>query len=220
MGLIYCRFCGHQMSDQALNCPNCGANVGLNPMQNNRQQPYPHPSQQADNTKKLLYVIIGLLVVLLLGILAYILLSKNSEKEEKINELEQKQEVLEKKNEELQSKVDKANAQVGVATASNPASGSFFLGTIGGDYGAYLSMPYGGGMGTYKFVDYTRNIQFTSYDPNTRSLILSAYEEGTGKYIGKFVGTLTRQGHGYGYKGVFTNYKGGKVNFNLVEHND
>ena len=40
----------------------------------------------------------------------------------------------------------------------------------------------------------------------------------TGQYIGKFVGTLTSNGRGlHRYKGVFTNYKGGKLNFELQE---
>ena len=40
----------------------------------------------------------------------------------------------------------------------------------------------------------------------------------TGQYIGKFVGTFTSNGRGlHRYKGVFTNYKGGKVNFDLQE---
>lgn len=252
MGFIYCSSCGHQVSDQESKCPNCGANVSLNPnpnpnpnsnpnpypnqMQNNWQQPYQQqPYQQPNNTNKLLYVIIGLLAALLLGGLAYFLFSQNSEKEEAINELKQQQELLEQKNEELQSKVDEAQAQTDKANAQaaeakkeqaqqtmapNPVSGYYFYGSIGGDDGAYLTMPSGNSMGTYKFINYTRNIKFTSYNPNTGALIISAYEQGTGKYIGKFVGTLIRSKYGNKYTGVFTNYKGGKVNFNLEDIND
>lgn len=248
MGFIYCSSCGHQVSDQESKCPNCGANVSLNPnpnpnpnsnpnpypnqMQNNWQQPYPQqPYQQPNNTNKLLYVIIGLLAALLFGGLAYFLFSQNSEKEEAINELKQQQELLEQKNEELQSKVDEAKAetdeakaqakeQAQQATAPNPASGYYFIGSIGSDNGASLTMPSGNSKGSYNFIQYTRDIKFTSYNPNTGALILSAYEQGTGKYIGKFVGTLTRSKYGNKYTGVFTNYKGGKVNFNLEDLSD
>lgn len=259
MGFIYCSSCGHQVSDQESKCPNCGANVSLNPnpnpnpnsnpnpnpypnqMQNNWQQPYQQqpyqqqpyqqqPYPQPNNTNKLLYVIIGLLAALLFGGLAYFLFSQNSEKEEAINELKQQQEMLEQKNEELQNKVDeaKANAQAAEAkkeqaqqaTAPNPASGYYFIGSIGSDNGASLTMPSGNSKGSYNFIQYTRDIKFTSYNPNTGALILSAYEQGTGKYIGKFVGTLTRLKYGFKYTGVFTNYKGGKVNFSLEDIND
>lgn len=248
MGFIYCSSCGHQVSDQESKCPNCGANVSLNPnpnpnpnsnpnpypnqMQNNWQQPYPQqPYQQPNNTNKLLYVIIGLLAALLFGGLVTFLVIKNSEKEEAINELKQQQEMLEQKNDELQNKVDEAKAetdeakaqakeQAQQATAPNPASGYYFIGSIGSDNGASLTMPSGNSKGSYNFIQYTRDIKFTSYNPNTGALILSAYEQGTGKYIGKFVGTLTRSKYGNKYTGVFTNYKGGKVNFNLEDIND
>ena len=229
MSYIYCSSCGRQVSDQEPRCPYCGANVSLtpSPMQNNWQQPYPQPN----NTNKVLYAIIGLLVALLVGGLVTFLVSKNSEKEEAINELKQQQEMLEQKNDELQNKVDEAKAetdeakaqakeQAQQATAPNPASGYYFIGSIGSDNGASLTMPSGNSKGSYNFIQYTRDIKFTSYNPNTGALILSAYEQGTGKYIGKFVGTLTRLKYGFKYTGVFTNYKGGKVNFSLEDLSD
>lgn len=57
----------------------------------------------------------------------------------------------------------------------------------------------------------TRTLKLGSYDANTGKLILKSYELGTGKYLGQFVGTL----RGSKYTGIFTNTKGGKVNFSL-----
>ena len=104
-----------------------------------------------------------------------------------------------------------------VAGAGNPVEGYYFIGTIGGDQQAYLSMPSGGMMnGEYKFINYTRKCKFGSYNPQTRTLTILAYENGSKKYIGKFVGKVSFDHWGCPfYKGVFTNYKGGKVNFNL-----
>lgn len=98
----------------------------------------------------------------------------------------------------------------------NPVDGCYFVGRIGGDNDAWLQMPYGNGYGQYKFINYVRNIRFGSWNSRTSTLIINAYEKGSGKYIGRFVGKITYN-HGYPeYKGVFTNYKGGKVNFSLI----
>ena len=113
---------------------------------------------------------------------------------------------------------DETIASVDEVQATNPAAGYLFWGTIGGDDGCSLEMPYGNRAGSYTFLNYTRITRFGSYNPKTRSLVINAYEVGTGKYIGKFVGKLTKDRDGFfQYRGVFTNYKGGKVNFNLME---
>lgn len=102
--------------------------------------------------------------------------------------------------------------------ASNPVAGELFYGKIGGDSNCPLMMPYGSFAGYYTFLDYTRDTRFGSYNAKTRTLVINAYEQGTGKYIGKFVGKLTSIGWGlHRYKGVFTNYRGGKVNFDLEQ---
>ena len=103
--------------------------------------------------------------------------------------------------------------------AGNPVAGAMFEGSIGGDSFCFLMMPYGSDTGYYTFLNYSRVLRFGSYNAKTQTLVLNAYEEGTGKYIGKFVGKLTfRNRVFHRYKGVFTNYKGGKVNFNLEEY--
>ncbi len=117
------------------------------------------------------------------------------------------------------STIDETIADASEVQAGNPVDGAMFEGSIGGDHYCLLVMPYGSGTGYYTFLNYSRIIRFGSYNAKTKTLILNAYEEGTGKYIGKFVGKLTyRTRDFHRYKGVFTNYKGGKVNFNLEEY--
>ena len=233
MGNIFCWSCGQQVSDQAYVCPRCGANLKANPnqVQNNWQQPV-QPS--GGGSKGLLYAIIGFLVALVAAGLAFFLFSQSSEKDKEVAEIRQQQEVLEQKNEQLQKEVEEAKAEkkeeskqeaaeqpaAPAVSAGNPVSGMAFIGSIGGDNGAYLEMPSGSRMGSYRFINFTRNTKFTSYNPSTGALVISAYELGTGKYIGKFVGTLKKLKYGYKYTGTFTNYKGGKVNFNLEDLND
>lgn len=113
---------------------------------------------------------------------------------------------------------DDAIPGVAETNAANPVAGEIFFGTIGGDRNCTLQMPYGASAGFYSFHNYTRVTRFGSYNAKTRTLVINAYEERTGKYVGKFVGQLTTIAWGlHRYKGVFTNYKGGKVNFNLEE---
>lgn len=83
-------------------------------------------------------------------------------------------------------------------------------GRIGGDN--YAELHYHGGTGYYTFIGYTRIVRWGSYNRNTGQLILKGYDENNGKYIGQFVGKVIAGR----YKGTFTNYKGGKVTFDLV----
>lgn len=83
------------------------------------------------------------------------------------------------------------------------------MGRIGGDNDCVLDI--NGRTGYYSFLNYTRDIRVVSYDAASGNLVVNALERGTGKYIGKFVGTLD----GYGYRGKFTNYKGVSITFDL-----
>ena len=97
----------------------------------------------------------------------------------------------------------------------NPVEGYTFCGRIGGDDYCTLQMPSGRYMGYYTFLNYERNVKFGSWNSRSNTLVMNAYEKGSGKYIGKFVGKIT---YSYGcprYTGTFTNYKGGKVSFKL-----
>ena len=100
----------------------------------------------------------------------------------------------------------------------NPVAGGVFYGTIGGDHNCVLAMPSGSRAGYYTFLNTTRTTRFGSYSAKTYTLVINAYERKTGKYIGKFVGKISAIGYERcRYKGVFTNYKGGQVKFDLSE---
>ncbi len=99
-----------------------------------------------------------------------------------------------------------------VISAANPLAYSYFCGRIGGDNNAWLQFDNNIN-GSYGFLNYTRILKFTSYNNRNGSLVLTAYERGTRKYIGKFVGKYSS--YNSRYTGTFTNYKGGKVTFDL-----
>lgn len=85
-------------------------------------------------------------------------------------------------------------------------------GTIGGE-GELHFYSNNSSASTYSYdcngVYATRSLRLSSYDSNSGKLILKSYDINNGKYIGQLVGTYT----GNTYTGIFTNYKGGKVNF-------
>ena len=93
-----------------------------------------------------------------------------------------------------------------------------------GDSEGYLSM--NGLNGTYSYDlpngKVERRLEFVSYDKKTKRLILKAKDK-KGKYIGQFSGIYksekyTEDGEQLQYdkyKGIFTNYKGVKIDFDL-----
>lgn len=92
----------------------------------------------------------------------------------------------------------------------NPArEGYSFIGTIGGDKDAVLTIA--GGNGYYRISYGQRSIIVDSYNKGTGKLVIKAYMKKGGPSIGMFDGTY-KNGT---YSGVFKNVKGGKVNFNL-----
>lgn len=92
----------------------------------------------------------------------------------------------------------------------------YMVGRIGGDSNCTLYCQ--GNEGYYTFINYQRDLRYSSYNSSNGKLILEAYEQGTGKYIGEFNGNITGPSTGsYRYKGTFTNYKGGQVTFDLKE---
>lgn len=96
--------------------------------------------------------------------------------------------------------------------AKNPHRDHFsFRGRIGGDKKATLTLD--DGEGDYTFINFKRNITVDTYSEATGHLVISAWYQSNGNYVGKFDGTY-RNGV---YKGVFTNTKGGKVDFELRE---
>jgi hypothetical protein len=68
------------------------------------------------------------------------------------------------------------------------------------------------GVGTYSYYNgsVVRNIQVQSYSPSG-SVLIYAYDRSNGSYVGRLDGTMSNGR----IKGVFTNYKGAKVNFDM-----
>lgn len=84
-----------------------------------------------------------------------------------------------------------------------------FRGKIGGEKNCPLQIGKDGGY--YVVASGKKSLTFTDYDAKTTELTIDAFKPDGVKYIGRFVGKVT----GKTYKGVFTNDKGGKVNFDL-----
>ncbi len=96
------------------------------------------------------------------------------------------------------------------ADGANPLKGEHtFTGKIGGDDNALLSLT--DGAGSYTVINAARSAKVDKFDAATGRLIVKAMELNTQKHIGAFDGTF-KNGR---YKGVFTNTKGGKVDFDL-----
>ncbi len=100
-------------------------------------------------------------------------------------------------------------AQEAQPKQQTPSLSKTFYGRIGGDEGCILFI--NGTHGYYTFLNYSRNVKLKSYDPGSGRMVVNGYEEGSGKYIGKFVGTY----NGSRYSGTFTNYKGISISFDL-----
>lgn len=100
------------------------------------------------------------------------------------------------------------------SVARNPLDGHDMVGEIGGA-SSQLRMwnNLSSYCGYYEYLNMTRNVKFSSYNAKTGTLVLSAYQQGSGKYIGKFVGKVSYSYNCPSYRGTFTNYKGAKVRF-------
>lgn len=85
-----------------------------------------------------------------------------------------------------------------------------FIGKIGEDNNCTLNINEG--QGTYTVAVGERIITVDSYDYNTGKLTILAYFKAKGNALGRFEGVY-KDGE---YSGVFTNTKGGQVNFNLI----
>ena len=84
-----------------------------------------------------------------------------------------------------------------------------FRGKIGGEKNCPLQISKDGGY--YVVASGKKTLVFSDYDAKTTELTIDAFKPDGVKFIGRFVGKVT----GKTYKGVFTNDKGGKVNFDL-----
>ena len=89
MAMIFCSKCGNQISDKAVKCPHCGsANLAFQQQQLNQQpmqNQYPQNVQNnaKPNGSKVVPLLIGIIAVLLVGcgVLAFVLLNKDSDRQ-------------------------------------------------------------------------------------------------------------------------------------------
>ena len=147
------------------------------------------------NKKMLLYVLIPLLALLLAG--GVVLLVRSSSNQE--------------------------------SSSALPASFDKIMlyGNIGSDYNAYLefsnttvTMSHGVAVnGYYRFLDATRDVGISEYNPETGRLVINAYWQNDGGYVGQFNGMLVRDQEDLRYEGTFTNYKGQSIPFSLSTRN-
>ena len=118
-----------------------------------------------------------------------------------------------KRSKQVAAKAARENAQ-----KENSAKTSeiymFLTGRIGGDENSQISLE--GRTGSYTFLNYSRDVKVDEYNEQTGHLVISGYERGTGKYIGRFDGMLKQyKDGGHYYQGKFTNYKGVSLTFSL-----
>lgn len=116
-----------------------------------------------------------------------------------------------------------ASAQQSVSSQNKKGVNIALTGKIGTSE-AYLNMEGLNGSYSYDLPNgrVERRLEFVSYDKKTGRLILKAKDK-KGKYIGQFSGIYksekyTEEGQRLEYdkyKGIFTNYKGVKVDFDL-----
>ena len=99
---------------------------------------------------------------------------------------------------------------------------SYFSGSIGNDYDCYLGIWNGEGFYNYNGGSIERNLKVTQLNAQTGKLVFKAYDK-RGRYVGQFVGKITIINKRTGEErltGVFTNTKGGKVNFDMYTYLD
>ncbi len=86
-----------------------------------------------------------------------------------------------------------------------------YIGKIGDDDSAVLSLDGDAGWYSYYNGKVKRNIEVVNYDRSSGYIELNAYATKSADYIGRFDGTIKNKN----IKGTFTNYKGVQVKFNM-----
>ena len=86
-----------------------------------------------------------------------------------------------------------------------------YIGKIGDDDSAVLSLNGDAGWYSYYNGKVKRNIEVVNYDRSSGYIELYAYATKSADYIGRFDGTIKNKN----IKGTFTNYKGVQVKFNM-----
>ena len=200
MALIKCTECGHEVSDKASVCPNCGAPVGLaQPSNQQLNNTYSNIDTEGSSSKKWLYLVVGILAVSLLGLAAWLFLF----------------------NEDKQNQTKQIVDSKSVTNVEKDTSSS------GNDIIDNQSMNLKGKIGKYPITMHlefdNKNVSgYYSYNSGSSKLLLKGtinnnhieLNETTeeGRSTGHFDGKLT----GDKFAGEFINYKGEHFNFTLA----
>ena len=200
MALIKCTECGHEVSDKASVCPNCGAPVGLaQPSNQQLNNTYSNIDTEGSSSKKWLYLVVGILAVSLLGLAAWLFLF----------------------NEDKQNQTKQIVDSKSVTNVEKDTSSS------GNDIIDNQSMNLKGKIGNYPITMHlefdNKNVSgYYSYNSGSSKLLLKGtinynhieLNETTeeGRSTGHFDGKLT----GDKFAGEFINYKGEHFNFTLA----
>ena len=196
----------------------------------NQNIPQP-PSSGKGPLYAIIAVLATLLVVIVVSITIYVVVDSKHEQtqalenlQKELDDLKDSQEEKEEPSNEKKEVPRKLGVKLPVrkgeskapakekSTNAKPSTSltGVFYGTIGDDPSAVLTL--NNGVGTYSYYNgsVVRNIQVQSYSPSGAVLIY-AYDRSNGSYVGRLDGTMSNGR----IKGVFTNYKGAKVNFDM-----
>ena len=127
MAQNHCTHCGSLLPENVAFCPSCGHDVSYNapagqqpvqPQQPRYQQPryQPYP-QDNGNSKAILYAIIAVLLVLIIGGVAYWYISNENKKQEQVEQLQQQLEEQQKEMQEQKKDIEEKNEQLQKETA-------------------------------------------------------------------------------------------------------
>lgn len=175
---------------------------------------------EAKKKKQRMYIIIGVAICILLGVLVSIIPS-SSEKEPNNVRTSNIEKSIEKetKKSDNESSIDQVSSieEDEIASSNKHSSVNMRLsGKIGGEAVFVMEGNSGWYQMTYEGADKVkRSLELESYSPEDNNCSINAYLRD--KYIGKFVGVLSLNNESKveKYEGVFESVKGAKVDFKL-----
>ena len=187
MALINCPQCGKQVSDKALKCPHCGLDMTVSYIPPKEETAIREESQKKPRK---VWPVVAIVVgcIALVAVASWFFVFHDTQKA----------------NEDPAHETPKESTAFPYST--------HFTGNIGAE-GSMTIDGYGGGFYSYdnNGAILTKSIKVKSYDKNTGHLLIESYDK-SGNYVGLFDG-YTRNDNSY--SGTFTNYIGGKLEFQL-----
>lgn len=200
MALIKCTECGHEVSDKAQTCPNCGAPVGLaQPSNQQLNNTYSNIDTEGSSSKKWLYLVVGILAVSLLGLAAWLFLFN----EDKQNQTKQ---IVDSKSVTNVEKDTSSSCDDIIDNQSMNLKGKI------GKYPITMHLEFDNKnvSGYYSYNSGSSKLLLKGTINNNHIELNETTEEG--RSTGHFDGKLT----GDKFAGEFINYKGEHFNFTLA----